>query len=195
MTDILRTELLELLKNLSFKKGDFTLASGKKSDYFIDVKQTALRGEGHLLIGQVLFERICELQTNKDIRLVAGVALGGCPLASAVSIVSTFDAYNKDFPILDALYIRKEVKDHGTKNLIEGWHPNDEGENVVLLEDTLTTGASSAAALKALFEAKYNPVCVLALVDRQEGGKEAIDKEFGIPVFSIYTVDELRETK
>lgn len=191
MTDILRAELLELLKNISFKKGDFTLASGKKSDFFIDVKQTVLRGEGHLLVGQMLFERICELQTNKDIQLVAGVALGGCPLASAVSTISASYAINDKFPILDALYIRKETKDHGTKNLIEGWHPNDEGEKVILLEDTLTTGGSSIAALKILFEAKYKPVCVLALVDRQEGGKEAIEREFRVPVFSIYSIEEL----
>src|SRR3954471_1036100 len=102
-----RARLIELLRQLSFERKRVTLASGKESDFFIDCKQTVLTAEGHALVGELLFEALDALPPCDAI---AGVELGGCPLASAVSLTS----FQKGRP-LDALYVRKEVKDHGSK--------------------------------------------------------------------------------
>ena len=111
----MKNELLKLLKTNSFQKGDFTLVSGKKSSYFLDVKQTALTAKGHLWIGTLFLNKIQEI---KNIRAICGVELGGCSLASAVSILSINLTYVSN--ALNCLYVRKSSKDHGTKKMIEG---------------------------------------------------------------------------
>src|SRR5271170_2258819 len=153
-----REELLTLLKDHSFRKGDFTLASGKKSDFFLDCKRTLLLSRGHYLAAELIMEI---LHTFHGVDAVAGVELGGFPLASAVSMASATSGMQDEY---NALYIRKTAKDHGTKNLIEGGARRD--RNVVLLEDVITTGGSSMAALQALKDVAYVPVAVIAVVDR-----------------------------
>jgi orotate phosphoribosyltransferase len=163
-----RARLIELLRTRSFERRRVTLASGRQSDFFIDCKQTALTAEGHALIGEVLFELLDQIP---ECRAVAGVELGGCPLASAVSLVS----YQRGRP-LDALYVRKERKDHGTAKLVEGDKSLPAGLPVALLEDVVTTGGSSLRAVRALEEAGAKVVGILALVDRQEGAREEIER-------------------
>src|SRR3954469_7283231 len=173
-----RARLIELLRQLSFERRSVILASGRESDFFIDCKQAILTAEGHALTGALMFEAL-DLLPPCD--AVAGVELGGCPLASAVSLTS----YVRGRP-LDALYVRKEAKDHGTKKLVEGDKSVSPGTRVVLLEDVVTTGGSSLKAVEKLRAAGANVVGIVALVDRLEGGADAI-REAGFPLVAICT--------
>ena len=107
-----RERLVELLRERSFERKRVVLASGRESDFFIDCKQAVLTAEGHALVGELMFDA---LEGLPRCEAVAGVELGGCPLASAVSLVS----FVRGRP-LAALYVRKEVKDHGSRKLVEG---------------------------------------------------------------------------
>lgn len=173
-----RDRLLDLLRSRSFARKKVTLASGKESDFFIDVKQTALTAEGHALIGSLMFAALTD---HFKPSAVAGVELGGCSLASAVSLVS----FTKGFP-LDALYVRKEAKDHGSKRLIEGDTHLSKGARIAIVEDVTTTGGSAIRAAARLRDAGYEVAGVLSLVDRLEGGSEAMHHA-SIPFRSIYT--------
>ena len=165
-----RARLLALLRSDAYRRGTFTLASGRTSDFFIDCKQVLLSAEGHALAGELFCEAVDAFvrEHGSSVRAVAGVALGGCPLASAVSMRS----FLREGASYDALYVRKEAKDHGTKKLIEGRVP--QGAPVVLLEDVLTSGGSSLAAVGHLVEAGYDVRAVFSLVDRREGGLDAV---------------------
>lgn len=148
------------------------LSSGRESDFFIDVKQTVLSAEGHDCTGHVLFDELREHRQHsaRPLAAVAGVELGGCPLASAVALVSWQAAKP-----LDAVYVRKAQKDHGTQRLVEGDSQLKPGSRVALLEDVVTTGGSTLRAVETLHAAGYELEMVLALVDRLEGGGEAIE--------------------
>jgi orotate phosphoribosyltransferase len=176
MDETKRQRLLELLRELSFERKKVILASGRESDFFIDCKQTILTAEGHALVGELLFDLIRELPAADA---VAGVELGGCPLASAVSLVSF--QRGKSLP---AFYVRKERKDHGSAKLVEGDRSLRPGIRVALLEDVITTGGSSLKAVDALTKAGAQVVGIAALVDRLEGGAETI-REKGIPLVSV----------
>jgi orotate phosphoribosyltransferase len=173
-----RARLLELLKTLSFQKKKVVLASGKESDFFIDCKQTVLTAEGHALVGELMLGALAELPACVA---VAGVELGGCPLASAVALTSALRGAPRD-----AIYVRKEVKDHGSKRVLEGDTRLAKGAGVVILEDVVTTGGSTIAAAGKLRAAGYAVVGVVALVDRLEGGREAIESA-GLPLIALYT--------
>lgn len=167
--------LLELLTELSFARKRVVLTSGRESDFFIDCKQTVLRAEGHALVGAAMLER---LETAFDVRpvAVAGVALGGCSLASAVALTSQLRA-SPEAPALDALYVRKSAKAHGSKRLIEGNDHLPKGAAVVVLEDVVTTGGSTLDAVAQLRDHGLNPIGVVAIVDRCEGAAERISAE------------------
>jgi len=173
-----KARLIELLTERSFERRKVTLASGKESDFFVDCKQTILTAEGHALTGQLMYDALSELG---DVDAVGGVELGGCPLASAVSLVS----FQKGSP-LPALYVRKERKDHGTTKLIEGDKSLRPGLRVALLEDVVTTGGSSLKALALLKAAGCEVAGIVALVDRLEGGREAIEAA-GVRLITIAT--------
>ncbi len=174
-----RARLLELLRSLSFQRRRVTLASGRESDFFIDCKQTLLTAEGHALAGELGLGALESLPLRAE--CVAGVELGGCPLASAVSMTS----FRAGMP-LDAIYVRKEAKTHGTQRLIEGGTRLRAGASVALLEDVVTTGGSTLAAAAKLREAGFSIAGVVALVDRLEGGREAIEGA-KIAVVALYT--------
>jgi len=173
-----RERLVELLRERSFERKRVVLASGRESDFFIDCKQTALTAEGHVLIGSLMYDALDALPRCEA---VAGVELGGCPLASAVSLTS----FVRGRP-LPALYVRKEVKDHGSRRLIEGDRALVPGMPVVMLEDVITTGGSTLKAVDKISASGARVVGVVALVDRLEGGAEAI-RDAGLPVISICT--------
>jgi orotate phosphoribosyltransferase len=173
-----RARLLELLRERSFARRKVTLASGKESDFFIDCKQTVLTAEGHALTGALLFEALGSLPACKA---VAGVELGGCPLASAVALMSF-----QRGAALDAVYVRKDAKDHGSKRLLEGDSTLAAGSPVAIVEDVVTTGGSTLKAAAKLREAGYVVVGVAAVVDRLEGGREAIEAE-KLPLVALYT--------
>jgi len=173
-----RERLLALLTERSYAKRDVVLASGKKSDFFIDCKQTVLTAEGHALVGDLMLEALAGLP--QPIQAVAGVELGGCPLASAVSLVS----FQRGRP-LDAVYVRKEVKDHGSKRLLEGDSRLTPASRIAILEDVVTTGGSTLKCAEKLRAAGHVVAGVIALVDRQEGGREAIEAA-GLPLVTLF---------
>lgn len=176
--------MVEILLQRSVKTGQFTLASGKESDFFIDCKQSVLSAEGHAASSRLMLKAVAE--HFQEAEAVAGVALGGCPLASGVSLLSSMT----DFRDLPALYVRKERKDHGSAQLVEGRGSVEDGAKVVLLEDVVTTGGSSLRAVRSLKEAGYEVLGVVALVDRLEGAREAFE-EAGVAFHSILTRDNL----
>jgi orotate phosphoribosyltransferase len=177
-----RQRLLERLRTDAWRRGTFRLASGRDSDFFIDCKQVILTAEGHRLCGEVLCEVIRSSGLGEQTDAVAGVALGGCPLASAVSLTS---ALSPGRP-WDALYVRKEPKDHGTAQRIEGRVSLAASLRVVLLEDVLTTGGSSRVAIEALRSDGHTVLAVVALVDRREGGREALEA-LGLRVLPVFS--------
>lgn len=179
-----RSRLIKLLISKSVKTGDFTLASGKKSDFFIDCKQAVLSAEGHDAAGQVLLEIVA--REFLDVEAVAGVELGACPLASAVSLLSL----KSDFRNLPALYVRKTVKDHGTAAKVEGLASVSPGAKVVLLEDVTTTGGSSLRAVEALRSVGLEVLGVVTLVNRKEGADVAFSM-LGLPFFFALTRENL----
>lgn len=182
MTDLhgpqAREQLVRLLRERSFEQRRVVLASGRESDFFIDCKQAVLTAEGHALVGALMLEALSALP---GCDAVAGVELGGCPLASAVSLMS----YLRGTP-LPALYVRKEAKDHGSRRQVEGDKALTPGLRVVMLEDVITTGGSTLKAVEKLRAAGAEVVGVIALVDRLEGGAEAI-RAAGLPVVAICT--------
>lgn len=181
----MRQQLRNLLYQHSFLQKRVVLSSGKESDFFLDCKQTILTAQGHALAGELVWQL---LQNFPPCKAVAGVALGGCPLASAVALLS----YQKGQP-LDALYLRAQAKDHGSKRLIEGDHVLFPQIPVVLLEDVVTTGASTKRAIDHLRAANVTVVGVLALVDRLEGGGQSLEQE-GVLFKSLFNRDDFLKT-
>jgi len=162
-------ELLRLLREHAYKEGTFKLASGRTSDFYIDIRRVALSSRGHWKLGGALLEAVHAM----DGEAVAGVALGGCPLASAVSIICSY-RYGREMP---ALYVRPKAKDHGTKKLVEAPYTYAKGEQkVVLVEDVITSGGSTIRALKTLEAEGHTCVGVVVVIDREEGGVVEVAK-------------------
>ena len=170
-----RTRLVQLMRQYSFAKKKVVLASGRESDFFIDCKQTVLSAEGHALAGEVMLEM---LEAHFPCEAVAAVELGGCPLASAVSLIS----FIKGRP-LPAIYVRNKNPKDGKHRLLEGDRVVRPGLKVVLLEDVITGGSSVLKAIGILRDAGAEVTGVLALVDREEGGRDAIRSS--APVLSV----------
>lgn len=183
MQNLNRQKLKELLLKLSYEKREVTLASGKKSDFYFDGKQTSLNPEGAHLCGELFFETISKY--FPEVAAVGGPTLGADPLVTAVSVVSFLR--QKQLP---AFIIRKEPKGHGTGAWIEGIKNLMPGMKVVILEDVVTTGGSSLKAVGRAEEAGLKVAGVIALVDREEGGRETIEKG-GYSFKSLFTKTEL----
>lgn len=177
-SESVRARLFELLRTRSFERKRVVLASGRESDFFIDCKQAVLTAEGHVLVGVTMLDALARLPACDA---VAGVELGGCPLASAVALTS----FQRGAP-LDAVYVRKDAKDHGSKRTLEGNTRLPAGAKLVLLEDVVTTGGSTLSAAAKLRAAGYLVSGVVALVDRLEGGREAIEGD-GLPLLALFT--------
>ena len=173
-----KAKLLKQLIEKSYRKGNFTLASGKKSFHYLNCKPVSLNGEGLNLISDLFLELI-----NPSSKAVAGMTLGGDPLVSGLIVkAASQELY------LNGLIIRKEIKNYGTKSGIEG--PNlDDGTLVTVLEDVVTTAGSVIKAINKLRENNYVVEEVLSLVDRQEGGYEALDDE-NVKLKSLFTIKD-----
>jgi orotate phosphoribosyltransferase len=172
-----RHRLLELLRELAFEERDVVLSSGKRSNFYLDCKQVSLHAEGCFLVGQLMHAAIAELAP--EARAVGGLTMGADPLATATAAVS-FIAGKP----LHAFYVRKEPKGHGTGEWLEGQGNLTEGMPVVVLEDVVTTGASTLRAIERSRAGGLDVLRVLALVDRDEGGREAVEKE--CPLAALY---------
>ena len=173
----MKDELLYLLKTDAYKKGEFTLSSGKTSEHYVNCKPVTLTGRGLTLVSMSLLE---EVKTP----VVAGLTLGADPLVSGVSVCSALDGR-----MVNALIVRKEPKGHGTGAWIEGLLP-PEGTKVTVLEDVVTTGGSAIKAAEKLRDAGYVVERVVAIVDRQEGGKDAM-LEANLELVSLFQLPEL----
>ena len=178
-----KDKLLMILKDLSYEEGDFTLVSGKKSTYYIDAKETTLNPEGMFLIGKLMYQMAKEIP---GIEAVGGVSIGGDPLVCA----AVLESYNKKDNLAGFL-IRKEPKGHGTNRWVEGGKNLKKGMSVVILEDVITTGGSSLRAIEVTEKEGYNVKGIVAILDRLEGGKEAIESK-GYLFRSIFTLKDLR---
>ncbi|OGP17985.1 MAG: orotate phosphoribosyltransferase [Deltaproteobacteria bacterium GWC2_55_46] len=184
MEEDYKKELLDILYTKSFKydEAGFTLTSGKKSNYYIDVKKTALSSIAMELIGYAYFQKL----KLAPIDAIGGLTLGADPIAYAAALMCTIRG-----KFLDVFIIRKEAKGHGTQACIEG--DVKPGANVVVVEDVITTGGSTIKAVQRAKEAGFNVLRVVALLDREEGGAGNIEKETGVKVDSILTMADLLE--
>ncbi|GAB7023092.1 orotate phosphoribosyltransferase [Salidesulfovibrio brasiliensis] len=180
----LKTRLAKLLMELSYVEGEVTLTSGKKSDYYFDCKQTALHPEGSWLIGKCFLEMLAE---RDDVQAVGGMTLGADPLVSSVTVLS----HESGRP-LPGFIIRKKSKGHGTNQYLEGLKNLPKGAKVALLEDVVTTGGTLVTACERVRDAGFEIVAVLAVLDREEGGRENLENA-GLPLESIFTRQELLE--
>jgi orotate phosphoribosyltransferase len=175
----LREKLFQHLKEKGFKKGKFLLTSGKESDFYIDCRPVTLHPEGAYLVGKLFFER---LKSSLDkVRGVGGMTLGADPMATAVSLVSYLEG--KSIP---AFLIRKEAKKHGRGLWVEGIQNLPEGTGVAIVEDVVTTGGSTIKAIERAKEEGLQVIRVLAIVDRDEGGRENL-MQYGYEIESLFT--------
>lgn len=177
-------KLKELLQERALKYGDFQLASGATSNVFIDVKQVALSATGHHILGDALRDVICRLGPYPS--AVAGVELGGCPLASAVSLHSFHQHCGAP---IDALYVRKSPKDHGRVVGVEGADYLPRNAPVAVVEDVVTTGASTARAIERLRDRGLYVTAVASVIDREQGGAQRFD----VPFEALFTMREVVE--
>ena len=173
----MKEELLEQLKKFAYKKGEFTLSSGKKSDHYVNCKPVTLTGRGLTLASLLMLK---EVETD----YVAGLTLGADPLVSGVSLVSALDGR-----MVNGLIVRKEAKGHGTQAWIEGLLP-PKGTKITVLEDVVTTGGSAIKAVEKLRDAGYVVDRVVSIVDRQAGGKDAMI-EAKLELRSLFQLPEL----
>ena len=177
-----RERLKQIILELSYEKRLVTLASGRQSDFYFDGKQTTLHAEGGLLVGKLFYQAIKDLP---EIDGVGGITLGADPIATATSIAALQDGR----PI-HAFIIRKEPKGHGTGQWLEGRKNLPPGSKVVIVEDVVTTGGSSMKAVRRAEEEGLKVLGIVALVDREEGGRENIEAE-GVWLKAIFTRSEL----
>jgi orotate phosphoribosyltransferase len=184
MDQNLKGRLTALLLEKSFKYSDepiFKLASGKLSNYYIDCRKTTHSSEGKYLIGNIIYDIIKDL----DVQAIGGLTMGADPVSCAVSFASFINKQN-----IASFSIRKERKEHGLKKVVEG--DVKEGDRVIIVEDVITTGGSTIKAIESAQNEGLEVVKVIALVDREEGGREEVLKH--VPdVKAICTKSELME--
>jgi orotate phosphoribosyltransferase len=202
-----RTDLLNLIATLSFKLGDFTLASGQKSDYYIDCRTTTLHAEGGRLSGLVLYDLIHQHLPHAE--AVGGLTMGADPLVSNTASASAWavadhaeilelsselelETGSDPAPtLIHGFLVRKAEKSHGTGRRIEGFLKK--GAQVVIVDDVCTTGGSTITAIEAAREAGMTVAGVLCLVDREQGGRAHIETAAaGAPFISVYTAADVR---
>jgi orotate phosphoribosyltransferase len=175
-----RQQLLDLLCEVAYKEGNFTLSSGQQSSYYINGKQVTLHPYGAVGVGRILFSLLPE-----NTQAVAGLTLGADPIVTAVSVVAAYAGR-----AIAPLIIRKEAKGHGTQAYIEGL-TLPANSSVVVLEDVVTTGGSAMKAVQRLRDAGYAVEEVISLVDRQQGGAELYEKE-GLKFQAVFTIQDLQ---
>jgi orotate phosphoribosyltransferase len=179
-----KNRLLDMLLEKSFqynKDPVFKLVSGKMSNYYVNCKMTTLNAEAMLLIGRIFYEKVKPL----GITAIGGLTQGADPIAVATAMTSGAEGKG-----INAFVVRKVAKEHGLKKLIEGdVHP---GDRVVIVDDVITTGQSTIDAIERARNEGLQVVKAVVLVDRQEGGRENIEK-IGVQVESVFTISDLME--
>lgn len=187
MSATAREELRSILLEKSVKTGDFTLASGAKSNLYVDCRVTTLDGRGAVLVGQLMLQllRSEEQSRGVSVNALGGLTLGADPISLATAIASSQAG---ESPVLRCFVVRKEAKGHGRGGRIAGNF--SEGDVVVAVDDVITTGDSTLKAIAAIEEAGAKVAFVVVLVDREEGGRANIEAK-GYPVASLFRRSEL----
>lgn len=183
VTGPLRAQLAQMLKTRSVRHGDFVLASGQRSNLYVDAKLTTFAAEALRIIGAVFIARMREHGWHPS--CVGGLTMGADPIAMAIARESL-----ETGSLIDAFSVRKDPKKHGLQKYLEGL-AQTEGVDAVILDDVCTTGGSTAKAIERSRESGLNVLGALCLVDRQMGAKENIERQFGCPFDSIFTISEL----
>lgn len=179
----LKRRLARILFEKSYMEGDFTLTSGKKSDYYFDCRQSSLNAEGAYLIGSLFVE----MMGGRTFDAVAGMTMGADPLITATSLM----AFRKGI-IMPGLIVRKEVKAHGTGRAVEGLANVKADDTVLMVEDVVTTGGSVIKACERIEEAGLKVGALFCILDREQGGRELLQKA-GYPLEAVFTRRELIE--
>ena len=177
-----RARLKEIIAKRSFGRGEITLASGRKSDFYFNLKPTMLDAEGAALLAQLTLDALA----SEELDYIGGLEMGAVPIAAAASAVSALT----DSPV-HAFFVRKQPKEHGAKLLIEGLMKGEslEGKRVAVIEDVTTTGGSAMKAVEAAKDAGAEIALVFTMIDRQEGATENF-QQAGIKFVSLFTADE-----
>lgn len=176
-----REQLANVLRTKSIKRGDFTLASGKKSNYYLDCRLTTLDAEGARLTGYCVLQLLDEMGVKPD--AIGGLSMGADPIVSAVGVISAIEKRP-----LQGFLVRKEAKDHGRKKQIEGIEQT-QGLRVAIVDDVCTTGGSTLDAIAAAEREGCEVIAVISLVDREEGGSETLRAKYNYR--SVFTAREL----
>ena len=180
--DTARERLRDLIKDLAVVRGKVTLASGIEADYYVDLRRVTLHHEASRYVGQVMLGLLDEAGIEFD--AAGGLTMGADPVGHAIMRT----AGDQDRAI-DTFVVRKAQKSYGMGRQVEG--PSVVGRNVVVVEDTSTTGGSALTAVEALQKAGANVVAVAVIVDRRTGAKERIEETAGVPCLYAYSKDEL----
>jgi orotate phosphoribosyltransferase len=176
-----RERLANLLRMKSMVRGEFTLSSGKKSNYYMDCKLTTLDPEGALLTGYCVLELLDLMGVAPD--AIGGLSMGADPLVTAAGVVSAIEKRP-----LPGFLVRKEAKKHGRQKQLEGLE-NPRGKRVVIIDEVCTTGGSTQEAIEAAEREGCEVVAVITLVDREEGGSQMLRSKYNYR--SIFTAREL----
>jgi orotate phosphoribosyltransferase len=183
----MREELKQLIRARSFGRGKITLASGRESDFYFDLRPTTIHPAGATFVGELVLDALADIEADA----LGGLEMGAVPIATAAAI-----AAHRRGAKLGTFFVRKKPKDHGARKLVEGLPKGEtlQGKKVVIVEDVTTTGGSAVAAIRAVADEGAEVVLVLAIVDRQEGAAETFAAE-RIPFRALFTADEfLRES-
>lgn len=177
-----RARLKDIIAKRSFGRGEITLASGRKSDFYFNLKPTMLDAEGAALLAQLTLDAL----DSEELDYIGGLEMGAVPIAAAAAAVSALTSS----PV-HAFFVRKQPKEHGAKLLIEGLTKDEslEGKRVAVIEDVTTTGGSAMKAVEALKDAGAEIALVFTMVDRQEGAGENFAKA-GIKFAALFTAEE-----
>jgi orotate phosphoribosyltransferase len=177
-----RARLADIIRTRSFGRGEITLASGRKSDFYFNLKPTMLDPEGAALLAELTYETL----KDEKFDYIGGLEMGAVPLAGAIAQLS----WLKGHPIA-AFFVRKKPKEHGARLAVEGLAKGEtlQGKRIVIVEDVTTTGGSAIKAIDAVRQAGGNVALVLSMVDREEGATEAF-AEVNVPFRAIYKAGE-----
>ena len=178
--------LKQILCEKSIKRGDFVLASGQRSNYYIDAKLTTLAPEGLFCTTMVLWEKLKSLKMFP--KAIGGLATGADPIVAEVTALS----FRESGPLVYGFYVRPETKSHGTKKRVEGYEGSP-GDPVVIVDDVCTKGNSAITAIQEAHEKGWEVIAAICLVDREEGAMENIEKH--CPFHAIFTASELLAEK
>jgi len=177
------SNLLSAVRGKAYREGDFTLASGQKSSYYIDLKEVTLDGEGSLLIGKAIYPIALEW----GVEAVGGMELGAVPISTAVCLVAAMEK-----TAFRNIIVRKAPKGHGTQKMVEG--ALQPGMKVAVVEDVVSTGGSSLKAVQILREAGAQVAGIISVVDRLMGGEKLFEQE-GIQYRYLLDINQIRDAR